>query len=150
MWKFLKKSKSHKSFEDKKKEDKEFVKSLVKLGFVSEELSKSVEREHAYARIRRPHALLVDLLFKKGLISRTQAEIAFERIGVHYRFCPSCLQKYSLKFIREGRHISCTHCHYVFEVTDNVLKADTKTLKKAGQLVIRPKNPTIEEHPSGE
>jgi len=148
MWRFFKKHGAHKSFEDKKREDSEFVESLVKLGFISAEQSKSVQSRHAYARMKRPHLRVVDLLFKKGLISRVQAEIAFERIGVHYRFCPNCLQRYSLKSVREGRHISCTRCHYVFEVTDNVLKADTGTLKKAGQLVIKPKDSAAEEHSS--
>jgi hypothetical protein len=150
MWRFLKKSKPHKSFEAKKQEDKNFVNSLVKLGFVPREAARSALRDLAHARMKHPHLRAVDIMFKKGLVTRERAEIAFEKIGIHYRFCPNCLQRYSLKSVREGRHISCTRCHNVFEVTDNVLDVDSETLRKASHLVIKPKNPPHEEHPPAE
>jgi hypothetical protein len=137
MWKFFKK-KSHEPTHspDKKKEDQNFLAALVRLGFVTHEKAKECMFEKAIVRKKIPNVRVVDIMFKKGLIGRAQAEIAFEKIGRHYRFCPNCLQRYALKRVREGKHITCTRCRFVFEATDNVLEMDDATLKKAGGLVI--------------
>ena len=141
------KSRGEKSFKEKLKEDKDFVKALVELGFISEEFGRDALKKQEYAQIKRQHVRVVDILFKTGAITRVQAELGFDKIGKHYRFCPQCLQRYSLKHIREGKHIVCEKCRNVFEVTDNVLKLDTKILQKAKGLVIRPQEPTDKEQP---
>ena len=148
MWEWLfGKPRGEKSFKEKLKEDKDFVKALVKLGFISEEFGRDALKKQEYAGIKKQHVRVVDILFKMGTITRVQAELAFDKIGKHYRFCPQCLQRYSLKHIREGKHIVCEKCRNVFEVTDNVLKMDTKTLEKAKGLLIRPQEPTDKEQP---
>lgn len=148
MWDWLfGKSRRKKSFKEKLQEDKDFVKALVKIGFISEEFGRDALKKQEYAEIKKQHVRVVDILFKMGTITRVQAELAFDKIGKHYRFCPQCLQRHSLKHIREGKHIVCAKCRNVFEVTDNVLKLDTKILEQARDLVIRPQEPTEEEPP---
>ena len=135
------KSKSSKSAKDRKQEDQDFLRALVELKFISDKKTKAALEKQQYAALKKHSIRITDILFKDGTVTRVQAELAYERIGKHYRFCPECLQKHSLKSVREGKHVTCARCHNIFEVTDNVLAVDEKTLKKADQLVIRPEVP---------
>ena len=129
------------STKDKKQEDHDFLRTLVELKFTSDENVKAALQKQQYAALKKHFIRITDVLFKDGTITRVQAELAYEKIGRHYRFCPQCLQKHSLKSIREGKHTTCARCHNIFEVTENVLNVDEKTLKKADRLVIRPEEP---------
>jgi len=142
MWRNLfGKPKSSKSAKERKQEDRDFLRALVELKFISDKKAKAVLEKQQYAALKKHYVRITDILFKEGAVTRVQAELAYEKTGRHYRFCPECLQKHSLKSVREGKHVTCARCHNIFEVTDNVLKVDEKTLKKADRLVIRPEVP---------
>ena len=140
-WKLFGKHGSTGSTKDKQQEDQDFLRALVEFKFTSNENVKAALQKQQYAELKKHHIRITDILFMDGTITLVHAELAYEKIGRHYRFCPECMQKHSLKSIREGKHITCARCHNIFEVTDNVLKVDTKTLKKADRLVIRPEEP---------